>query len=95
MERSWAAGVECNSKGVLLVSFWGRNVNFRLVAGIAATSLAAGGALAMATISGANAADVTLNKSLNYRCNVTAGSLNLRTHTVGVPATTTVPAAVR
>ena len=67
----------------------------RLVAaGSSAAALAAAAVVGVGLVSPASAADVELEKSFDYTCQVTAGGLNLGEHVIGVLASTTAPEAV-
>ncbi|WP_269305001.1 DUF6801 domain-containing protein [Aeromicrobium sp. HA] len=67
----------------------------RLVAaGSSAAALAAAAVVGVGLVSPASAADVELEKSFDYTCQVTAGGLNLGEHVIGVLASTTAPESV-
>lgn len=78
-------------RGNLVSSFW--NQPWRRWAAGSTAGLVVAGLASTVALPSAQAAE--LSKSLDYACQVTAGSLNLRENIVGVKAQTTVPDSVR
>lgn len=73
---------------------WISRTSHRLAAGAAAGGVAAAALVGVGLLSPATAADVTLEKSFSYVCQVEAGGLNLGEHVIGVLASTTAPESV-